>query len=106
MSKELFPIPNRGSWENIFFRLTKKTQGTATYSPSRFENEVFLITEPGGNGPNFLYKPTGFEIYYPDSVFRVSTRINQSLTAKQFISIISKCVKSIKKPKGKKNDKS
>ncbi len=106
MSDGRFPIPNRDSWENVFFRLTKKTQGKATMWPKRYENEVFLITEVGGDGPNFLYKPTGFEIYYPDAVFMRSTKINKSLTTKEFIAIISKCVKSIKKPKGKSNDKS
>lgn len=99
MPDKAFPIPNRAAWENIFYRLTKKTQGKATMWPERFENDVFLITRPGGEGPNFLYKPTGFEIYYPKAVFMASTYMNQNLTTKEFITIISKCCKSIKKPK-------
>jgi len=101
MSKKQFPIPNRSSWENVFHRLTKKTQGHATMRPEEYENEVFLITKPGGNAPNFIYKPTDFEIYYPDHVFKGTTYMNQDLTTKDFITIISKCCKSIKKPKGK-----
>jgi hypothetical protein len=99
MTDKVFPIPKRGPWENAFFRLTKRTQGTETMRPQRFENEVFLITEPGARGPNFLYKPTGFAITYPDYVFKGTTRMNQSLTTREFITIISKCIKSLKAPK-------
>lgn len=101
MSKERFPIPNREVWEKVFYRLTKKTQGIATMWPEEYENEVFLIKKVGGSGPNFVYKPTEFEIYYPDAVFKKTTRINKDLTTKEFISIISKCIKSIKKVKKK-----
>ena len=105
MSDRQFPIPNRTTWENVFYRLTKKTQGKATMYPEGFENEVFLITKPAEKGPNFLYKPTGFEIHYPQAAFRASSFMNQSLTIKEFISIISKCCKSVKKPKEKKDGK-
>ena len=96
---EKYQIPNRMSWETAYFRLTKKLQGTVTDRPKRFENEVFLITEPGGSEPNFLYKPTGFAIHYPVYAFKLGTWINKPLTTREFITIISKCVQSLKAPK-------
>jgi hypothetical protein len=101
MSEKRFPIPNRESWENVFYRLTKATHGKRTIRPNEYENEVFIITKPGDLGPNFLYKPSGFGIYYPDYVFKATSYINKDLTTRDFISIISKCVNSIKKEKRK-----
>jgi len=68
-----------------------------------FDNEVFTIRpyywgddEKEEALPNFIYKPTGFEIKWYKYAFRDSY-MNQELSKAQIIDIFKKCGDSIQK---------
>jgi len=65
-----------------------------------FENEVYLINpyywgedEKIGEEPNFLYKPTGFAIWWYKYPLRASY-MNINITLEEFREILDKCYKS------------
>lgn len=67
-----------------------------------FDNDIFTIRpyywgEDDAQAvlPNFIYKPTGFEINWYKHAFRDSY-MNQELSESQIIAIFKKCVESIK----------
>jgi hypothetical protein len=66
-----------------------------------FDNEMFTIRpyywgedEAIKELPNFLYKPTGFEIEWYKYAFRASY-MNQDLSKEQILDIFKECIKSI-----------
>ena len=66
-----------------------------------FENDTFLIKpyywgddEDESEKPNFVYKPTGYEIDWYKYPFRDSYS-NFDITEKEFIEIIENCLKSV-----------
>ena len=70
------------------------------------DNEVFTIRpysytddEMEETLPNFVYKPTGFEINWYKHAFRDSY-MNQALDIPQILDIFKKCVESINTAKG------
>ena len=68
-----------------------------------YENDTFVINpywwgdpdDDRSNAPNFLYKPTGFEIRWYKYPFRDSD-MNIKLQMSQIRRIFEKCIKSIK----------
>lgn len=71
------------------------------YHMDDFDNETFTIRpyywgedEELMELPNFIYKPTGFEIQWYKYPFRDSY-MNQDLSKKEIINIFKKCVNSI-----------
>ena len=72
----------------------------------RYENWLKEIDYPDGHKkecllvePNFLYKPTGFEIQWYKYPFRDSY-MNQDISLSEFKTIINQCIKSLKISKG------
>ena len=70
---------------------------------SGYENDTFCIKpyywgdendEDEVDAPNFLYKPTGFEIRWYKYPFRDSY-MNQNLTDGEIIDIFNKCIESV-----------
>lgn len=67
-----------------------------------FENEIFAIrpywwedeNDVEINAPNFLYKPTGFEIRWYKYPFRDSY-MSEEFSQKQLLEIFQKCIDSI-----------
>lgn len=109
-SRGEYEVP-RKEFEDIFFPLLKKT-GLDDHGYSEegwnknyatFENDIFLIRPYywGSNDeiaelPNFVYKPTNFEIQWYKYPLRDSY-MNQDINVEQFKEIITKCKKSIQK---------
>jgi len=69
-----------------------------------YENDVFSIrpywwgdedNEVECEAPNFLYKPTGFEIRWYKYPFRDSY-MTENLTSEQILEIFKKCAESVK----------
>ena len=107
-SRGTYEVP-REQFEDAFFLLLKKI-GLDGYGYSEkgwnknyatFENDTFLIRpyywgydDSIASLPNFVYKPTNFEIQWYKYPFRDSY-MNQNISIKQFKEIIKRCKKSV-----------
>ncbi|KEI84177.1 hypothetical protein N493_20075 (plasmid) [Clostridium botulinum B2 433] len=98
-------LANSSEWE----ALCKKAKISIFYGDPEvsrdfygFDNEVFTVRpycwdddEEKAELPNFVYKPTGFEIKWYKYAFRDSY-MNQNLTPLQILDIFKKCSESIR----------
>jgi hypothetical protein len=97
-------IVNSREWESLM----TATDMAEDYHCSYYENDVFVIRPywwgeddaPEASMPNFLYKPTGFEIRWYKYPFRDSY-MNQDLTEKEIKAVFRKCTLSVAKEAGK-----
>lgn len=76
-------------------------EGDYIETNATFDNEVFTIRpyywgddDSIANLPNFVYKPTNFQIQWYKYPLRDSY-MNQNITVKEFKEIIEKCKKSV-----------
>ena len=105
----------RGKWEDKFCELVETANldyhgiviGESEYETDRggYENETFVINPYywGDNDdiaeePNFIYKPTGYEIQWYKYPLR-DAYANKKLTYSEFAQIIDDCINSILSPK-------
>jgi len=104
----LFPdrdIVNSDEWENLCEKINVDVcygyPLDSDYDFYGFDNEIFTIRpyywgedDEIENLPNFLYKPTGFEIEWYKYAFRAAS-MNQDLNEQQIRNIFIECAKSL-----------
>ena len=108
-SRGEYPFPNRDIVKSEEWKeLCKKAQVDISYGQPEcnrdfngFDNEIFTIRPYywGDNEeimelPNFIYKPTNFQIQWYKYAFRDSY-MNQNLTEDEILNIFKECVKSL-----------
>ena len=113
-SRGSYPL-KRGVWQNTFHEFLDEIglnvfgyiedDKLKEYKTDRggFENDVFLINpyywqddDDIAEEPNFVYKPTGYEISWYKYPLRDSYA-NKKIKFKEFKNILEECKKSIKK---------
>lgn len=115
-SRGEYPIPRTTEYENPFLELVEVITGEESAYVPEYENDVF-VTHPYWWGdcscivgyedstdhapdcglvrPNFLYKPTGYELRVYKYALRDSFA-NQNLSPKQFREMMDKCIESVR----------
>lgn len=110
-----FPIPDRTSWQDAFVELfiesdlfdgygyykNNKNDPEHTTNRGGYENDIFIINpyywgddEIIAELPNFVYKPTGFEIQWYKYPMRDSY-MNQNISLDAAIKIWKECIESM-----------
>lgn len=115
-SRGEYPVPRTSEYEQPIFDLIEKITGEYTCYVPEYENEMFVMhpywwaacnciagyddatdhaPTCGLVRPNFLYKPTGYELRVYKYPMRDSFA-NQDLTPQQFREMMDACIASVK----------
>ena len=113
-SRGEFPIPDRESWQNIFWEyfgdyfdyhacyMNSTEDSSHTTDRGGYENDIFLINpyywgedEKIAEQPNFIYKPTEFEMQWYKYPLR-DTYMNQNISLEYAEKIWKFCIESMK----------
>lgn len=105
-------VPRDNNWEGALARLFTAYADNNRYAPAEFENETFAVAPYWWGGctcgaigdehaidcklivPNFIYKPTGFEIRWYKYPLRDSY-MNKRIRLERFRDMIDACVESV-----------